>query len=266
MGRISAYERGVSGQREDPLVKGGFLKMLQEQVDSLKADELKIVDDMQKELREQPIWVEWLSEVTGCGPVRGSVITTGFDIEIATTVSKMWQFSGLNPGMVRGMKIINKEDYLPKMGTVVRELKDKDKRTGKKKIIVRTYEMVRGDRLTSGFLSPFSGWMRSQMCGKLGPSFLIHRSEYAINYYYPLHVPLERRSELGPGRLDVEENIYEPSGKMWKDESEGHRAQTANRYMIKMFLRDLYCVWRKIEGLPVRPPYEEEYLGKTHNT
>ena len=52
--------------------------------------------------------------------------------------------------------------------------------------------------------------------------------------------------------------------KSWKDETKGHRDNAARRYMIKMFLKDLYVVWRTVEGLPVRAPYQEEYLGHKH--
>ena len=50
----------------------------------------------------------------------------------------------------------------------------------------------------------------------------------------------------------------------WKDVSKGHRDRAALRYMMKRFICDLYAVWREMEGLSVRPPYEEEYLGKIH--
>lgn len=42
----------------------------------------------------------------------------------------------------------------------------------------------------------------------------------------------------------------------------GHRHAMAMRYMIKMFLIDLYTAWRKIEGLEVHPPYAQGKLGK----
>jgi hypothetical protein len=35
----------------------------------------------------------------------------------------------------------------------------------------------------------------------------------------------------------------------------------ALRYMIKIFLIDLYNNWRRLEGLPVAPPYSEAKLG-----
>jgi hypothetical protein len=34
--------------------------------------------------------------------------------------------------------------------------------------------------------------------------------------------------------------------------------------MVKMFIKDLYAVWRPLHGLDVRVPYAEEYLGKKH--
>ena len=51
----------------------------------------------------------------------------------------------------------------------------------------------------------------------------------------------------------------------WKDAYVAHRHKAANRKMIKEFLKDVYVAWRTIEGLPVREPYSEEYLGKKHN-
>jgi len=98
----------------------------------------------------------------------------------------------------------------------------------------------------------------------LASGFIMCKSYY-VKFYYDLHVPLSRREELGVGRLDVSEEIYAKTGKMWKKESEGHRSNAAKRFMIKMFLQDLYAAWRTLEGLPVREPYGEEYLGKKHS-
>lgn len=41
-----------------------------------------------------------------------------------------------------------------------------------------------------------------------------------------------------------------------------HRHADANRIMVKAFMLDLWKVWRKMEGLEVRPPYAEEYLRR----
>ncbi len=49
-----------------------------------------------------------------------------------------------------------------------------------------------------------------------------------------------------------------------KGKTKGHRHNMANRYMIKMFIIDLYENWRTIEGLPVYAPYHEAKLGLKH--
>lgn len=49
-----------------------------------------------------------------------------------------------------------------------------------------------------------------------------------------------------------------------KEKSKGHRHNMAVRYMVKIFLIDLYNEWRSLEGLPVAPTYSEAKLGKIH--
>jgi len=45
----------------------------------------------------------------------------------------------------------------------------------------------------------------------------------------------------------------------------GHRNNDAIRYAVKMWIAKwLYPKWRAFEGLYVRPPYQEEYLGHKH--
>lgn len=50
-----------------------------------------------------------------------------------------------------------------------------------------------------------------------------------------------------------------------QDKSKGHRHNMAMRYMIKMFLQDLWLKWREIEGLPITAPYSEAVLGHKHH-
>lgn len=100
------------------------------------------------------------------------------------------------------------------------------------------------DKLIKGEKASFNKRLRAKMCGVLGPSFLKCNSPYR-EYYDNMKA-----------RYENEER--------WKDETSLHRHRAATRYMIKMFLKDLYVAWREIEGLPVREPYAEEYLGKKH--
>jgi len=100
---------------------------------------------------------------------------------------------------------------------------------------------------------PFNQFLRAKLCGVLGSSFLKCTSPYR-EYYDNMKNRLESKDW---GMLSKEP----------KDKTKpkaGHQHKAANRYMIKMFLRDLYVAWRTIEGLEVRPPYQEEYLNKKH--
>lgn len=49
-----------------------------------------------------------------------------------------------------------------------------------------------------------------------------------------------------------------------KDKSKGHRHNMAMRYMIKIFLQDLWLKWREVEGLEITRPYAEDKLGHEH--
>lgn len=49
-----------------------------------------------------------------------------------------------------------------------------------------------------------------------------------------------------------------------KDKKPGHIDNMAKRKAVKEFLKDLWPVWRKMEGLPVTAPYDEAKLGKKH--
>lgn len=198
--------------------------------------EKKLAKALEGELKEAEIYTNFLKLVKGCGPLMSAVIISEYDIHKATTVSKLWQFTGLNPGEVRGSKGSGSK---------------KDKTFEVKK----TDDLVRGDRRTPGYLSPFNGFLRTKMVGVLASSFIKCGSPY--RKYYDDY----------KARLEQEENTVLHVGKevAWKDVSKGHRDMASKRYMIKMFLRDLYVAWRTLEGLEVRAPYQEEYLGKRHD-
>jgi len=88
----------------------------------------------------------------------------------------------------------------------------------------------------------YNKYFRSKLLGVLGSSFLKCNSPYRKFY-------------------DDYKNRKESTG--W-GKSKGHRHNASIRYMIKMFLIDLYVAWRELKGLSVRKPYNEEY-GKGHH-
>lgn len=172
------------------------------------------------ELGNYPIYETFLKNVKGCGPLMSAAIICEIDIAKAPNRSCLYQFAGLNPGMVQGRKNID----------------------GK---IVKVDELVRGDKKTKGFVSPYNAWLKMKLVEVLAGCMIKAQGEYTKFYY------------------DYKARLEQEDG--WKDRTPAHRDRAAKRYMIKMFLSDLYEHWRPLEGLEVRCPYEEEYLGKVHH-
>lgn len=197
--------------------------------------ELETEKRLLKALREMPVYVEWLKDVKGVATVTAGWICGEFDVYRADTVSKLWQFAGLNSGMVRGTK---------------------RKGTRAKPVFVKVDELVRGDKLTQGFCSPFNKRLRAALMGVMASNFIRCQNGYAIDYYYPMKNRLEHSENVIVGNKD---------GKTWKETTKGHRDLAAKRYMVKMFLRDLYRIWRPLHDLEVRDDYAKEKLGIVHH-
>lgn len=202
-----------------------------------RQQEKDIEKKLKKVLKRFAIYNEWLVGVKGVGTIAAAQIISEIDIHEASTVSKIWQYCGLNPSLVRGKKRKNHED-----GSFD---------------LITTDEMIRGDKLTAGFVSPFNKRIKTALLGVLGDGFIKAQAPYALDFYYPYKE-----------RLANSDKLVLPGGKKekipWKETSLGHRDRAAKRYMVKMFLKDLYAVWRSLEGLEVREPYQEQYLGHKH--
>jgi len=90
----------------------------------------------------------------------------------------------------------------------------------------------------------FNPFLKTKLIGVLGPSFLKSKSPYSTIFY-----DYRNRLENHPKH---------------KDKTRNHRKNMAMRYMIKMFLKDLWIAWRTLEGLPIEPDYAEAKLGLKH--
>ena len=110
------------------------------------------------------------------------------------------------------------------------------------------------DRKVKGQKCSYNQFLRAKLCGVLGSSFLRANSPYRT-YYDNMKHRLESK--------DWGTESKNPTDK--KRPKAGHQHKAATRYMVKMFLKDLYVAWRTLEGLPVREPYQEEYLGHKHS-
>ena len=89
----------------------------------------------------------------------------------------------------------------------------------------------------------FNPFLKTKLVGVLGSSFIKLRSPYRDIYDgYKHRLECDPRSEL----------------------TKLHKHNRAVRYMIKMFLKDLWLVWRELEGLEIKPDYAESKLGLKH--
>lgn len=91
----------------------------------------------------------------------------------------------------------------------------------------------------------FNPFLKTKLVGVLGPSFLKAKNEdYAPSYYN-----YKNRLEHHPDH---------------KEKTKLHKHNMANRYMVKLFLIDLWKAWRAVEGLPVHGAYHDDKLGIVH--
>jgi len=231
---------GRLGIKKDGEAKAGapetdetMMLVLRERRQSIFAFEEALFKDLAKEVHTHPLWIAFLADAKGVGESVAAVLISEIDIERATTVSKIWQFAGLNPGEVFGKLAKGK---------------------GKERKLIPTTDKIRGDKRTKGYLCPYNQFLKAKLCGVLGPSFLKCNSPYR-EYYDNMKHRLES-AEWGTASKNPTDKARPKAG---------HQHKAATRYMVKMFLRDLYVAWRTLEGLPVREPYQSEYLGKRHS-
>lgn len=115
-------------------------------------------------------------------------------------------------------------------------------------------------------LTPTSGgssWRRHRVSKVLGESLLRKKSKPYYQDY--LRYKLKKEQTLGPcmgcmatGKHGDEScaNCAGTGQGPW-GHSKNHRHAAARRYMVKRFLRDLWRVWRRQEGLSCPEPYRE---------
>ena len=118
-------------------------------------------------------------------------------------------------------------------------------RSRKKQHLVEIeYENKDGEMAVKSGIT-FNPWLKTKLIGVLASSFL----RAGDNPYSKLYNNYKTR---------LENHIAH------KEKTKGHRHNMAMRYMVKIFLIDLYVAWRKLEGLEVHPPYSEAKLGMRH--
>jgi hypothetical protein len=93
----------------------------------------------------------------------------------------------------------------------------------------------------------FNPFLKTKLVGVLGSAFL--RAGKVNNPYRDIYDNYRHRLDNNPAH---------------DEKSKGHKHNMAIRYMIKMFIIDLYVAWKECEGQEVFVPYHEAKLGLVH--
>lgn len=199
--------------------------------------------DIEDQLHTMPIWTEVLSQrprFKGLGPTMAGVILSEYDIRRLETPSQMWAFAGLAPIPSRRCKKCHVTVTF-KEGVFVHDWKKST--CGRQQLAEKdTYASGKAKKPIAGEKLSYNKFLKTKMVGVLGGCLLKSNSPWRKFYDDYKH----RKESAGWGMSD------------------GHRHNAAIRYMIKMLLLEVWSEWRKLEGLPVRENYQEEYLGHKH--
>ena len=263
----------MSAHLKDHVLTDHWAERIKERESAMRKIERGLLRDVEKLLQDFPIYW-WLYEVRGCGPAMSGCIIA----EIGATPTKPNSFPQPGPNCpscigtcdCTGKELIFQWD--PRHGIARFD-------TVSKLWAYSGLHVIDGHapRRTRGERANWNNFLKTKLLGVLGPCFLKSGSSYRKFYD---NYKTRKQNTMIPVCMNCEGNkqIISPETKKlvkcrncsgtggpapW-GKSDGHRHNAAIRYMIKMFIMELYNEWRKLEGLEIRRPYAEEYLGKTH--
>jgi hypothetical protein len=225
--RTLPTEKGFKG---DELISSFTELVLVDQYVSIEREEAKQFRLLEVQLNKIPIYTEYLQHQKGIGPAMAGVIIGWFDPHKARHASSFWKFAGLDTGP-DGRGRSRRAEHL-----VQREYVDRN-----------------GDTKTRNSIT-YDPFVKTKMMGVLAGSFIKLGSPWRHVYDGYKH-----RLQSDPGRIKVDLVEWKKRRSRGEDISSlwtpGRIDTASKRYMIKMFLADLWLKWRALEGLPVSEPY-----------
>ena len=231
--RTLPKEEGFVG---DELISTFSELTLIDQYVRIEAAETKHFAQMESILDKIPIYTSYLKGERGIGPAMAGVLVSYLDPHKARHVSSFWKYGGLDVAH-DGLARSRRQEHL-----VERTYIDKN-RDEKTRLGVTFNPFLRTKLLgvlTGCFLRSESPW-RQVYDGRK------HRMMTSPNVEKVTLVEWKRRRKAGE---DVR-SLWTP----------GRINNDAKRYMVKMFLAELWAKWRALENLPVTPPYSEAKMG-----
>lgn len=236
--------RIISEMRDDTsTIQDDIMYFLVKQYMSLLNGEKKAVKQFPSILNKFPIYKYFLKHVPGCGPQMAACIISKFNPRKANSAASFHMYAGLDV------------------------LEDGTGRTKAKSAMVdREYIAADGTIKIKKSLT-YDPWIKSKLVGVLAPSIIMLDRK---GVYRRIYDEYKNRLNNEPWRAEALVEcmskgvvVYEANGrpKMRPAFPKIRIENMSRRYMIKMFLIDLYVHWCVLEGIPVKTPYCEEKLG-----
>ena len=235
--RLLPKKEGFVG---DEIISDYTELMLVSQYLELQRVERQQFGQLEAALEDFPIWHEFFKPTRGIGPAMAAVIISEVDVAKAKYVSSLWAFAGLDVAP-DGRGRSRKKEHL-----VRRKYIDKD-----------GVEQER-DSIT------YSPTLKTKLMGVVAPSFLRSGSdwrEHYDNYKHRIETDPAREKWSDKRAKEITAAGGNPAVLLWRP---GRIHQASLRFMVKEYLKALYCAWRPLEGLEVYPSYQEAKQGHFH--
>jgi hypothetical protein len=233
--RLLPKQEGFVG---DELISTHAELTLVDQYMRLESQEVIAFRQMTGVLETIPIYAQYLKHQKGVGPAMAGAIISTLDPHKARYVSSFWKYAGLDLGP-DGRGRSRRAEHL-----IDREYTDKNGNIATRKSVT------------------YNPWLKTKLFVLAG-SFLRSGSPWREQYDNRKH-----RVQSDPDRIKISVSEWKKcfatgdhTPHMW---TPGRIDMDAKRYMLKMFLADLWATWRKLEGLEVTPTYHEAKLGHIH--
>jgi hypothetical protein len=232
-------------------------------------------------LKGVPIYESWLKDQRGIGPTMAGVLLSEINIENCNTASQLWSFCGvgLKDGKIQRRVKGQKANYNPWLKSKVLKVigdcllrakspwKDfyDNYKYRKQNTILDTCACCNGSGRMKVEEEKPKGSGQPSSTSAPGEGSQPYEKGEPMRSSQPevIGEPNAQGHPTSTGEPKTSKcsNCNGTGGPAPWGRSDAHRHQASIRYMVKMFLLELWKQWRAIEGLEVRPSYHEQYLG-----
>lgn len=257
-------ENSIQGKVRDNMISEAVAEELYQNItNELRMSHDRVLKEMQKTVKEIPIYDQWLKHVKGIGPrLATKLIAYTQDIGRFPKVSMYWKWNGLAPVQycvnckpikryfeteIEKRTWINRT-HLKQINLIGEDTPDAEE---KKKTILKNIENSvckcgnpqvedRPERRVVGIASIDYNPKCKDLMYLLGEQFVRQGKFYRGAYDHFKEYEVARNSGIMP---------------------QGRIHNRAKRKTVKLFISHFWTKWRELEGLEITEPYVSAYMG-----